>query len=446
MNQKEDILNRQKFIDDLIEIVNYISEKKTGCCFAIDGQWGTGKTFVLDMFEQQISQIQSEETNDNKYFVFNYNCWKYDYYDEPSIAIVSSMLDKLEQEEQLFGEKTEDFLKSSWGIAKKKIAQIAGEFSKNKIGINLVELVKDINDDVESVKAEKYDFDKMFSFKKTLTDTRKKLEELSQYKSIIFIVDELDRCLPSYAIKVLERLHHIFDGIDNITVIISIDRTQLEHSIQQIYGTNVDVDKYLKKFINFSLILNKGTLNSNFQTKYSQYFNYFYDIPEPDQKFFSELFSNIFNGIDIRTQEKLIYRAMLIHEILCNDEKLNPALLCFEIMWVALTYRYNGKHISWMPQTNSYAGLADTLGHKLDKYLKDTEKSVGNSENILHTENGNFRMLDNVLKDDIFWIFAAKDNPVTNNTCLKYYNENANSIENEVALAKMFVALSKILK
>jgi len=446
MDHKEDVLNRQEFIDDFIEIVNYISEKKNGCCFAIDGQWGTGKTYVLDMFEQQISQIQSEETNDNKYFVFNYNCWKYDYYDEPSIAIVSSMLDKLEQEERLFGEKTEDFLKSSWGIAKKKIAEIAGEFSKNKIGINLVELVKDINDDVESNKAEKYDFDKMFSFKKTLEDTRKKLEELSQYKSIIFIVDELDRCLPSYAIKVLERLHHIFDGIDNITVIISIDRTQLEHSIQQIYGTNVDVDKYLKKFINFSLILNKGTLNSNFQTKYNTYFNYFSDIPKTDQKFLSELLSNIFNGIDIRTQEKLIYRAMLIHEILSNNEKLNPALLCFEIMWVTLTYRYNGKHISWMPQINSYAGLESSLGRKLDKYLKDTEKAVGNTGNLLHTENGNFRVLDNVLRDNIFWIFAAQDNSVTNNTCLRYYNENANSLENEVALAKMFVALSKIMK
>ncbi len=52
------------------------------------------------MFENKISLIQTEETNDDKFFIFNYNCWK----------------------------------------------------------------------------NEKYDFDKMFSFKKTLTETRKNLQ------------------------------------------------------------------------------------------------------------------------------------------------------------------------------------------------------------------------------------------------------------------------------
>ena len=147
MNQ--DILNRQEYVNNLIEIVECIAQKKSGCCFAIDGQWGIGKTYILDMFEKQISQMQSEETYSDKYFVFNYNCWKYDYYEEPSIAIVSAMLDKIEEEERLFGEKTEEFVKSAWGKAKEKVAEIAGEFSKNKIGINLVELVKDIKEDSE---------------------------------------------------------------------------------------------------------------------------------------------------------------------------------------------------------------------------------------------------------------------------------------------------------
>ena len=121
MEEKEDILNRQEYVSDLIKIVETVSKKKNGCCFSIDGQWGTGKTYILNMFEKQISQIQSEETNTDKYFVFNYNCWKYDYYDEPSVAIVSSMLDKIDEEERLFGEKTEEFIKSAWGKAKKKI-------------------------------------------------------------------------------------------------------------------------------------------------------------------------------------------------------------------------------------------------------------------------------------------------------------------------------------
>lgn len=121
MEEKEDILNRQEYVNDLIDIVETVSKKKDGCCFSIDGQWGVGKTYILHMFEKQISQIQSEENHTDKFFVFNYNCWKYDYYDEPSVAIVSSMLDKIEEEERLFGEKAEEFIKSAWGKAKEKI-------------------------------------------------------------------------------------------------------------------------------------------------------------------------------------------------------------------------------------------------------------------------------------------------------------------------------------
>lgn len=51
--------------------------------------------------------------------------------------------------------------------------------------------------------------------------------KLSQDYTLIFIVDELDRCIPEYAIKVLERLHHIADGVQNMVTIIATDKTRL---------------------------------------------------------------------------------------------------------------------------------------------------------------------------------------------------------------------------
>lgn len=447
----EDILNRQKYVDNLIEIVECVAQKKNGCCFAIDGQWGVGKTYVLDMFEKQISEIQSEETHNDKYFVFNYNCWKYDYYEEPSIAIVSAMLDKIEEEERLFGEKTEEFLKSAWSKAKGKIAEIAGEFSKNKIGINLVELVNDINDESKKDKEKKYNFDKMFSFKKTLSSTRKKIDELAKEKSIIFIVDELDRCLPSYAIKVLERLHHLFEGIDNVTIIISIDRVQLEHSIQQIYGNKVDLDKYLKKFINFSLLLDKGNLNVSFKTKYQKYFNNFHEIVESEEEVFNEIFTTIFEEIDVRTQEKLMYRAEIIHEIVSNKEILNPALLCFEIMWIVFLYKDYSNNLRWIPEINkaTYSGLREKIGKKNEDFLKNSEKSVGKNGNVaaIIDRNGkSFRKINDRLIDNTFWIFASIYHEINNNTCFEYFCENSNRLSKEVEIAKKFKNLARILK
>lgn len=292
----------------------------------------------------------------------------------------------------------------------------------------------------------------MFSFKKTLSSTREKLIELSQEKSIIFIVDELDRCLPSYAIKVLERLHHLFDGIDNITVIISIDRKQLEHSIQQIYGTDTNVDKYLKKFINFSLTLDNGLINTNFQNKYSTYFNQFSPIPEQDQEFFEKLFLMAFEKIDIRTQEKLIYRAKLIHETICNEEQCNPALLCFELMFVAFSYKNYTSSLYWIPKINKsmYSGLKDKIGEHVETFLKESEKlvgTIGSTSSSRMLLGKSYREIKNRLLDNTFWIFATLFEPINaDNFCFDYFCEDSNRLQNEVELAKKFNKLAKILK
>ena len=90
---KLDILNREEFVDKLVTLTENISANRTSTSFAINGVWGCGKSFVLDMYEERLNAIQSEETANDKYFVIRYNCWKYDYYEEPLVAIVAAMID-----------------------------------------------------------------------------------------------------------------------------------------------------------------------------------------------------------------------------------------------------------------------------------------------------------------------------------------------------------------
>ena len=51
---KLDILNREEFVEKLINLTENISANKTSTSFAIDGVWGCGKSFVLDMFDFSI--------------------------------------------------------------------------------------------------------------------------------------------------------------------------------------------------------------------------------------------------------------------------------------------------------------------------------------------------------------------------------------------------------
>lgn len=64
--------------------------------------------------------------------------------------------------------------------------------------------------------SEKYRFNNYFNYSKTIEKIRENIKEIAKERTIVLVVDELDRCIPHYAIKVLERLHHIFYGLDNI--------------------------------------------------------------------------------------------------------------------------------------------------------------------------------------------------------------------------------------
>lgn len=149
---------------------------------------------------------------------------------------------------------------------------------------------------------------------------RENLAKLTRYHTVLIIVDELERCLPEYTIRVMERLHHLFNGISNLQVIISTDCEQLEHVVKQIYGAKTDAKKYLKKFISFELSLSFGSLND----AANSYFAYYYDQFE-DQKCLirsvdlDEFKRIILEGIDTRSRIAIIEKCNLLHGILNKD-------------------------------------------------------------------------------------------------------------------------------
>ena len=57
---KLDILNREEFVEKLFNLTQQLSFNKKNATFAIDGSWGVGKSFVLDMYEEKLSQEHSE--------------------------------------------------------------------------------------------------------------------------------------------------------------------------------------------------------------------------------------------------------------------------------------------------------------------------------------------------------------------------------------------------
>jgi len=377
-NKKIDILNRDTVIEDLFNIVQSASKNQTYCSFAIEGTWGVGKTFVLEGLEEKLEMEMNEGTFDNRYFVFHYNCWKYDYYEEPAIAIVSALKDKVDEESF---KELQGLVKDSWEVAKKAINGMAKEFVKNKIGIDLVQVYEDIKKEREERHEREREFDSLFAFNSTLNSVREQIKELADYKTVVIVVDELDRCMPSYAIKTLERLHHMFEGIDNVLLIVAVDSNQLEQSIREIYGDTVDTERYLKKFISFKYKIGVGKTQKSVMEKFEDYFQMFLNYSDVDETLAEFL---QFSELDVRTIEKLIEKCKLAHGLVCNQEVSNSVLL-YEVICTVLEYiglnpkdgakdsRLYGRDLYWVPDINlsTYVTLDKCIGKEMLQFLKD---------------------------------------------------------------------------
>ena len=448
MGERIDLLNREGFVDNVIKVVNQLSDIKRGCCFAIEGGWGVGKTFVIEEIEERLKVHQYEETSSDRYFVFHYNCWQHDYYEEPAVAIISAMLASIKDDEAFFNKDIDNTIKAGYELAKEKFKEIAGLYIENKIGIDLISLADKTKENKGKIEDAEREFDKMFNFSQTIEKVKKKLQEIAEERTIVLFVDELDRCIPQYAIKVLERLHHIFYGLENVVVIMAIDRKQLEHSVEEMFGArkdelSIDVEKYLKKFIDFSMVLDNGVINESYKEKYEMYFNKFTMKHEEDAEEITNILSKLFATIDIRRQEKLIEKANMVHSLVCN-EKMDVSLLVFEVLYEVLKiWKFGDLKYVAVINDGGYPDISKRIGDKMDILIFFVDQAYTNVKEFGY-QNAVVKSVKNNLYGKIFWYFAN----IFYDEKIPYleYDICMQDVKDELEVAKKYCELCEMIK
>lgn len=330
--EKLDILDREKFVNDLLCMIENISDNKSSTCFALNGEWGCGKSFVLDMFDEKL-----EQKSDNKYFVIRYNCWKNDYYVEPLEAIATKMVKLIEEKiEALSSDKRK---RENFSNIKGAAITVLNDVIKSRTGINAIKTYRVFKGEEDNIGGnEKQGYDYYIALDGAIDKLREALSGLALEQTVIIIVDELDRCLPEYAIKVLERLHHLTEEVKNIITIVAIDKKQLMSSVKHAFGFE-HPEKYLEKFIHFEIKLDNGVASDKILEKYKTYLDLFDKEVFPFEDSVEEYFKEIFRGIGARTQEQIIQKAMLVHKLLFADRK-DYSFMCMELLLVAVAFVY----------------------------------------------------------------------------------------------------------
>lgn len=251
-------LERNPYIHNFILMLLNIEK---GGVIAIDGEWGSGKTYFVHQVKWLLDSASENIDGDiktvlnstspkldniigHKYKLFYYDAWKHDKSNNPFFTLLRSMI-------LTFGGI--DYFKKEMGFIKSLL----------KGALHIVKGVTPI--DVESI----------FKGTKTLCgindeDQFSELEFIEQmdvqvnsfldyicegqYEKLVIFIDELDRCKPSFAVELLEIIKHYFNH-DKVIFVLSTNLSEFQHCIKQYYGEGFNGWKYLDRFIDLRLTL-----------------------------------------------------------------------------------------------------------------------------------------------------------------------------------------------
>jgi len=272
-----DKLNRRADGEHLISVLleRYAARKATGTgsyILNIDAAWGEGKTFFLDCLKRDLEQ--------RGHVVASVNAWKDDHADEPLITVMAALDEALDPFVEK-GSKAATALLS----AKKALGIVATETAK-QVGFHVLKTVTGIAAEktlerlkeagaFQGVGIDEKAFDKSAehvwdeSLKQfvgeRVSEHRKANEGIETFRlkvadsiaaasethgkarPMFIFVDELDRCRPLYALRLLEDMKHLFD-IDGLVFVVATDSDQLSHSVKAVYGAEFAARKYLRRF------------------------------------------------------------------------------------------------------------------------------------------------------------------------------------------------------
>lgn len=132
---------------------------------------------------------------------------------------------------------------------------------------------------------------------------------------LVFIIDELDRCRPAYALNVLERIKHLF-AVDGICFVLVTHLEGLAAMVRRAYGLK-EADRYLDKFFQLRFdvprLLSQG--HESPHTRYLQYLAQPMDLSWDPAEFVVITINNLVRIYDLtfRSQERIMLNLALFY-------------------------------------------------------------------------------------------------------------------------------------
>ncbi|MFM0742177.1 P-loop NTPase fold protein [Paraburkholderia xenovorans] len=244
------------FEDDLLErvqlaekLTGFVERLHVGSVLAIDAPWGQGKSWFGHNWAAKLKK------EDHK--VVFINAFEQDYIEDPFMLIAAELANLLDDNKGIGGqlrEKAAAVMRALLPLGTKALINVAGRFA-----LGAMDLSEDLAKMVEAAKDGAVETSEKWVERK-LEDHEQEKASLEGYqtalgefaskeaKPMVVFIDELDRCNPAFAVRLIERIKHFFE-IGNLVFVLLMNRSQLQSAIKGVYGADTDAAAYLGKFV-----------------------------------------------------------------------------------------------------------------------------------------------------------------------------------------------------
>ena len=250
-------------------------------CFGLYGNWGSGKSTMLHYMRRHLANGSKNKYKEITPIYFE--AWKYEYSDQSDLLF--ALLSSIQQHSGI-----------SAGVWKKFLVDVAvvasGVLRKSKI-VDIKETAKDFElFESKIFKEHERWFDRVEGLQESFKTLIAQVLKKNKSSKLVVFIDDLDRCLPENAVKLLEGIKN-FLLAENTLFVLAIDRRIIGEMVEKKYGLHYGYgEEYLMKII-----------------------HYYYELPTVTLK---EVVDEVFSMHDIKSTER---QRAYVTEFLRNEAK-----------------------------------------------------------------------------------------------------------------------------
>ena len=221
-------------------LADFIKDCDTPITIGIQGDWGVGKTSLLNMVQDRLSN----ETyySRNVYEVIYFNTWQYAQLDQEDHLTIAMLHDIVLRIKELSNNSQEADKQANQMLSSiAKIAAAAGnQLAENHLGVNPGKAYQEgTRDDQKNAKpAFLQMMDLMVHYREQFESlVAKYMENKPDYARLVIMIDDLDRIRPARALDLLSSVKNFLD-VPRCVFVLAVDYSVIQRGVEEKMGAS----------------------------------------------------------------------------------------------------------------------------------------------------------------------------------------------------------------